>query len=491
MTIFNFQILLYSLSMFFFCILLPQTNSLTFKLTNFNDPDQKVNITTFGDAYISTQGLQLTSLEGQVGKATYIDRLHLWDNSTSTRNLTDFSTHFVFVIDSEERHNIADGFTFFLAQKDSLSEGGVGMGLPVKPGTNSREPSTPFVAVEFDTFWNQFTDPDTMGQDPHVGIDVNSVVSKVTAVWYPNIPAGIQNEAWIRYDSSSFNLTVVFTSSTNTTRVQDTIHLIIDLSDYLPEWVTFGFSAATGSPWSAKTTVKSWEFSTSLEINSNVKDPVKPRSKKISIGAIVGLVVGAVVLVGGFVLVGFGFWRRSTRAKEDDEFEVEMSMENEFESASKESDVYSFVIVALEIACGRKPLDSNMPESQMRLVEWVWDLYGVGRLLEAVDAKLGSDFDERETERLMIVGLWCAHPNHNFRPKIRQAIHMLNFEAPLPTLPPKPPMLSFFPLPLNTTPNSSSSSQNHYSSYTYNTVSSKFASPSPTSSPSISLLYKE
>ncbi|KAI8532484.1 hypothetical protein RHMOL_Rhmol11G0218300 [Rhododendron molle] len=160
--------------------------------------------------------------------------------------------------------------------------------------------------------------------------------------------------------------------------------------------------------------------------------------------------------------------------------------------ASKESDVYSLGIVALEIACGRKPFDSKVPESQMRLVEWVWDLYGMGRLFQAVDAKLGSDFDEQETERLMIVGLWCAHPDHNFWPKIRQAIHVLiNFEAPLPTLPPKLPVLSFFSLPLNTTTNGSSTSQNQYSGYTYNTDSSKFTSSSTASAPSISLLNKE
>ncbi|KAF7112956.1 hypothetical protein RHSIM_RhsimUnG0176300 [Rhododendron simsii] len=337
MAIFNFQILLYSSLSISFCILFPQTTSLTFNLTNLALEDQNANITTFGNATFSTLGLQLTSLENQVGKATYIDCLHLWDNSTSTRNLTDFSSHFVFVIDSEARHTIADGFAFFLAPNGSHSEGRSGMGLPVKTGTDLREPSGTFVAVEFDTFWNQDTDPDTMGQDPHVGIDVNSVVSKVTAVWYPNIPAGIQNEAWIRYDSNSFNLSVVFTSSTNTTRVQDTINLIIDLSDYLPEWVTFGFSASTGSPRYAKTIVKSWEFSTSLEMNRNVTDPVKPGSKKISIGAVVGLVVGTVVLVGGFVLVGFRFWRRSPRAKEEDEFEVEMSMESEFEVSNETS----------------------------------------------------------------------------------------------------------------------------------------------------------
>ncbi|KAI8532473.1 hypothetical protein RHMOL_Rhmol11G0217200 [Rhododendron molle] len=158
--------------------------------------------------------------------------------------------------------------------------------------------------------------------------------------------------------------------------------------------------------------------------------------------------------------------------------------------ASKESDVYSFGIVALEIAYGRKPFVTKVPESQMVMVEWVWDLYGMGRLLEAADPKVGPDFDEREMERLMIVGLWCAHPDHNFRLKIRQAIHVLNFEAPPPILPQKQPALSFFPPPLNTTTTSSDTSKNqYYSSNTYNTDSSKFTSSSTASSPSMSLLH--
>ncbi|XP_028107665.1 L-type lectin-domain containing receptor kinase IX.1-like [Camellia sinensis] len=60
--------------------------------------------------------------------------------------------------------------------------------------------------------------------------------------------------------------------------------------------------------------------------------------------------------------------------------------------ASKESDVYSFEVVVLKIACGRKPVDLNVPESQMTLVEWVWDLYVTSRLLEAVDPKICADF---------------------------------------------------------------------------------------------------
>ncbi|KAJ9552132.1 hypothetical protein OSB04_016177 [Centaurea solstitialis] len=103
--------------------------------------------------------------------------------------------------------------------------------------------------------------------------------------------------------------------------------------------------------------------------------------------------------------------------------------------ASKESDVFSFGVVALEIACGRKPIDCKAPETQISLVEWVRELYATGALLEAVDPRLGSDFEEEEIRCLMMVGLWCVHPESNLRPSIRQAIQVLSFEASLATLP--------------------------------------------------------
>ncbi|KAK7839907.1 l-type lectin-domain containing receptor kinase ix.1 [Quercus suber] len=39
-------------------------------------------------------------------------------------------------------------------------------------------------------------------------------------------------------------------------------------------------------------------------------------------------------------------------------------------------------------------------------------------------------------EHLILVGLWCARSDYNLRPSIRQAIQFLNFEDPLPLLPP-------------------------------------------------------
>ncbi|KAG9440107.1 hypothetical protein H6P81_020272 [Aristolochia fimbriata] len=132
--------------------------------------------------------------------------------------------------------------------------------------------------------------------------------------------------------------------------------------------------------------------------------------------------------------------------------------------ASKESDVYSFGIVALEIACGRKALESMDDESMVvRLVERVWELHGNGRVMEAVDTRLGTDFDVIQMERLMVVGLWCAHPDHSLRPSIKQAIQVLSLEAPLPELPQTMPV-AIYRAPTGT------ESQSSHGSITYTSV---------------------
>ncbi|MCL7030950.1 hypothetical protein MKW94_026461 [Papaver nudicaule] len=99
--------------------------------------------------------------------------------------------------------------------------------------------------------------------------------------------------------------------------------------------------------------------------------------------------------------------------------------------SSKESDVYSFGIVALEIACGRKP-DQAVGGV---LVEWVWSLYGSRKIVEAADERLRMEFNELEIEHLMVLGLWCAHPDYKARPLATQVFNVLRFESPLPKLP--------------------------------------------------------
>nr|XP_011457652.1 PREDICTED: L-type lectin-domain containing receptor kinase IX.1-like [Fragaria vesca subsp. vesca] len=104
--------------------------------------------------------------------------------------------------------------------------------------------------------------------------------------------------------------------------------------------------------------------------------------------------------------------------------------------ASRESDVYSFGVVALEIATGKKSVYHMGENSRKGLIQWVWDLYGQGNHFSAVDQRLHWNYDEKQVKCLIFVGLWCAHPDKNQRPSIRQAIEYLNFDAELP----RPPM---------------------------------------------------
>ncbi|WCJ34178.1 Concanavalin A-like lectin protein kinase family protein [Euphorbia peplus] len=101
--------------------------------------------------------------------------------------------------------------------------------------------------------------------------------------------------------------------------------------------------------------------------------------------------------------------------------------------ATKESDMYSFGIVALEIACGRRTIKDE--ELHIPLVKWVWELYLGGNVIDAADEQLSTNFNREEMECLLKVGLWCSHPKAEERLKPGQVIKVLCFEASLPELP--------------------------------------------------------
>ncbi|WMV50915.1 hypothetical protein MTR67_044300 [Solanum verrucosum] len=339
--------------------------------------------------------------------------------------------YFSFGINSRGSNLYADGLAFFLAPEGSripdnkLAAGG-GLRLAIDSLQNTSR-NHHFVAVEFDTFSNYFDPP-----GDHVGVNINSTVSVVNMTWFSSIPNNKTTDAWINYNSTSKNLSVVFTGyqqeGNTTVPFLQTLSYNIDLRDYLPEWVTFGFSGIPNN----------------------------------SFGRHDGYMAPECLTTG---------------------------------KASKETDVYSFGVVALEIACGRKPIDPKAEEHQVNIIDWVWRLYGMGNLREAVDPRLSSEFNEQEVEHLLMVGLWCAHPDNNCRPSIRQATQVLNFEAPLPTLPPN------MPVPTNcsygsptsfTSPYDSNDPQIYeiHSSGTRDyTGSSNNIAASAASSPSASLLY--
>ncbi|CAL5036211.1 unnamed protein product [Urochloa decumbens] len=94
------------------------------------------------------------------------------------------------------------------------------------------------------------------------------------------------------------------------------------------------------------------------------------------------------------------------------------------------SDVYSFGIVLLEIVSGRCPIILLEGGAQFVLIKWIWDLYGRNTILDAADERLrtGNEADDKCIERVLVVGLWCAHPDQSKRPSIAQAMNVLQSE---------------------------------------------------------------
>lgn len=158
--------------------------------------------------------------------------------------------------------------------------------------------------------------------------------------------------------------------------------------------------------------------------------------------------------------------------------------------ASKESDIYSFGVVILEIASGKKPLSTNKENEVITLVQWVWNLYGRGLLPEVIDPALHGQFHESELERLIVVGLCCCHPDKTLRPTIKQCQSILNHESPLPPLPLEMPSFVYPNPPINmnivtfasSSSNTKSTTMSFRGDHLQPSTSSGFGSDNPSSS---------
>ncbi|KAL7227544.1 hypothetical protein ACSBR1_022407 [Camellia fascicularis] len=343
----------YAIICYYFLLVIPlHAIALSFNLTNIG-PQLNAEIVVEGDSYVSPEGIQLTSNEINMtqnfsaGRATYEDPLFLWDNTFG--KLTDFNTYFSFVIDSIGSYDFADGITFFLVPNGSTPTIIVGgsIGLPIGPPTYVA--ISPFVAIEFDTYQDAW-DPVDITPTTHVGIDINSLNSSAYAIWNNDITDGLENEAWISYNSSSQNLSVILRTSSvnNSNSAKSSISFVVDLKTMLPEWVTIGFSAATGL-FFEKNNIKSWMFNSTLQSPNPNPDPNldpnpspspspvthspgKKIGKNNKKAQVVGLTVSSFVLVIGWSLLGFVLWKKSSREKQEDEFAIELSMDNDFEA---------------------------------------------------------------------------------------------------------------------------------------------------------------
>ncbi|CAL0330119.1 unnamed protein product [Lupinus luteus] len=89
------------------------------------------------------------------------------------------------------------------------------------------------------------------------------------------------------------------------------------------------------------------------------------------------------------------------------------------------SDVYSFGVVLLEVVCGRRPIEALVVEEEVVLIDWVRELYGKECLVEAVDERMKGEYDVRDIEMILKLGLACCHPDPHRRPTMKEVIALL------------------------------------------------------------------
>lgn len=89
------------------------------------------------------------------------------------------------------------------------------------------------------------------------------------------------------------------------------------------------------------------------------------------------------------------------------------------------ADVYSFGILVLEIISRRSSSKSEWDGSQKLLLEWAWELYQEGGILELVDPNLKA-YPEEEVIRYMKVAFFCTQAAASRRPLMSQVVDMLS-----------------------------------------------------------------
>ncbi|KAF5768291.1 putative protein kinase RLK-Pelle-L-LEC family [Helianthus annuus] len=106
--------------------------------------------------------------------------------------------------------------------------------------------------------------------------------------------------------------------------------------------------------------------------------------------------------------------------------------------ATAKSDVFSFGIVLLEIASGRRAVDLTLPDDQIILLDRFRKLSDEKMVLQAADSRLSDgSYNLHEMENLIHLGLLCTLHDPQTRPSMRWIVEALSggIGATLPDLP--------------------------------------------------------
>ena len=106
-------------------------------------------------------------------------------------------------------------------------------------------------------------------------------------------------------------------------------------------------------------------------------------------------------------------------------------------------DVYSYGVLALEVACGRRVIDLGFDVTEERvLLNFVWSKHESGTLMEVLDPRMEMIDGEVSTtiwRCILHVALKCCHPIPEARPPMQEVLYTLQNGVVVPLGPSRPP----------------------------------------------------